>query len=502
LLDDPDVLEAARERLFDGEVHVARAWIDAVEDVAAAYRALDDAYLRERAADVLDVGWRLVRNLLDVTGPALDLPETRSVVITDNLAPSHVGALDPEVVQAVVCAEGSTLSHSAILLRSLGVPAVFGAGPVVLDVDDGTVVGIDGQEGLVWPDPPEDVQERLTEQRQQWITRQERLRADADAPAVTTDDVAIEVAANVGLPADAQRAAEQGADGVGLLRTEVLFGDRQEAPTEDEQVDALTAVAAALDGRSVIVRTLDVGGDKPLPFLQPPDPEANPFLGVRGVRLLLRHPELFQTHCRAILRVAHAHPLKVMFPMVTTLDDLEQARALLDDAQATLDVEGIPHGGPLEVGIMIETPASALQAAQFVPHVDFFSIGTNDLTQYVMAADRGNAPLAALADALHPAVLGAIARVTEAARAHGRWVGVCGEVAADVEAAPILVGLGVTELSVRPPAVPRLKAVLRTLSQSDCQALADEVLGYTRAAEVRTRSRALLSECAPDLLAS
>ncbi|NBC18426.1 MAG: phosphoenolpyruvate--protein phosphotransferase [Bacteroidetes bacterium] len=500
LLDDPDVLAAARERLFDGGVHVARAWIDAVEDVADSYRALDDAYLRERAADVLDVGWRLVRTLLGETGPALDLPESPSVVITDDLAPSHVGALDPEVVQGVVCAEGSTLSHSAILLRSLGVPAVFGAGPAVLDVDDGTVVGVDGQEGLVWPGPPEDVQERLTERRQQWITRQERLRADADAPAVTTDGVAIEVAANVGLPADAQRAAEQGADGVGLLRTEVLFGDRQEAPTEDEQVDALTAVAAALDGRPVIVRTLDVGGDKPLPFLQLPDPEANPFLGVRGVRLLLRHPDLFQTHCRAILRAAHAHPLKVMFPMVTTLDDLEQARAILDDAQAALDADGIPHGGPLEVGIMIETPASALQAAQLAHHVDFFSIGTNDLTQYVMAADRGNAALAPLADALHPAVLAAIARVTEAAREHGIWVGVCGEVAADPLAAPVLVGLGVTELSVRASAVPLVKALVRMLSSDTCQTLADAVLRCPDAAAVRARSRALLADTAPDLL--
>jgi phosphoenolpyruvate-protein phosphotransferase len=369
----------------------------------------------------------------------------------------------------------------------------------VLDVESGTVIGVDGQEGLVWPEPTEAVRERLTEQRQQWIDRQERLRAEADAPAVTTDSVAIEVAANVGLPADAQRAAEQGADAVGLLRTEVLFGDCQEAPSEEAQVEALTAVADALGGRSVIVRTLDVGGDKPLPFLQPPDPEANPFLGVRGVRLLLRHPDLFRIHCRAILRAAYAHPLKVMFPMVTTLDDLERARAILDDAQAALDAEGVDHGGSLEVGIMIETPASAWQAAQFAPHVAFFSIGTNDLTQYVMAADRGNAALAPLADALQPAVLAALARVTEAGQSHDCWVGVCGEVAADPVAVPVLVGLGITELSVRASAVPLVKALVRMLDSDACRSLADEALRCPNAAAVRARSRALLADTCPDL---
>ena len=277
----------------------------------------------------------------------------------------------------------------------------------------------------------------------------------------------MEVFANIGSAADAARAVEQGAEGVGLLRTEFLFLDRAEPPSEDEQVEVLSEIARAMEGRPVVVRTLDAGADKPLPFLRQ-EPEDNPFLGRRGIRLSLAEPELLRTQLRAILRVAAEHPLKVMFPMVATLDEVRAARALLADAR-----DGLGSGAELEVGVMVEVPALALQAAQFAPEVDFFSIGTNDLAQYTMAAERGNAALAALLDVSRPPVFALIAAVTEAADAHGRWVGVCGELAGEPDAAVVLAGLGVRELSMAPSRIPAVKAALR---ESDTEGAAAAAL--------------------------
>jgi phosphoenolpyruvate-protein phosphotransferase len=301
---------------------------------------------------------------------------------------------------------------------------------------------------------------------------------------VTRDGRRIEVVANIGSPDDVPPAIENGAEGVGLLRTEFLFLERDSMPSEDEQYAAYTSVAKALEGRPLVLRTLDVGADKPLPYL-PLRPEANPFLGVRGIRLALEQPELLETQLRAVLRAAAEYPVKVMFPMVATLEEYRQAKAVLADARVALERAGALTPDELEVGVMVEVPAAALAAEQFAPEVDFFSLGTNDLVQYTMAAERGNASVAALADGLNPSVLRLIRIVADAASGHGKWVGVCGELASDPEAVPVLVGLGVGELSANGPAIPAVKQAVRGVDAEEARELADRALELSSAGEVR-----------------
>jgi phosphocarrier protein FPr len=400
------------------------------------------------------------------------------VLVADDLTPGQAAVLDPDRVRAVVLAGGSPTSHASILIRSLGIPAVCGAGSAVLDLAEGSELVVDGTAGRIVsaPDPStlEGYRDRAT------LAAEQRARevADAARPAVTTDGVLVEVAANVASVAEARGAAAAGADGAGLIRTELVFLDRERPPTADEQEREYRAMAMAfgesVGGRSITIRTLDVGGDKPLPYLPQPA-EANPYLGLRGLRLSLTRPELLTEQLTAVCRVAREAPVKVMFPMVSTVDELLAARRLLDSV-------GCPQG--LRVGIMVEVPAAALSIDAFLPHLDFVSIGTNDLTQYTLAAERGNPTVAELADPLDPAVLRLIAEVGR--RAAGRVpVSVCGEVAADPLAVPLLLGAGVTELSVAVSAVPAVKAVVRALDLRDCIDLAKRCLEATSAAEVR-----------------
>jgi phosphocarrier protein FPr len=310
-------------------------------------------------------------------------------------------------------------------------------------------------------------------------------RTHAAEPALTLDGHRIEVVANIGSPDDVPAALASGAEGVGLLRTEFLFLERDSMPTEDDQCAAYSRIAEALEGRPLVLRTLDVGADKPLPYV-PAQAEANPFLGVRGIRLGLARPELLETQLRAVLRTSAEHPLKVMFPMVATLEEYRQARSALERVREELEQAGTAVSRDLEVGIMIEVPAAALAANAFAPEVDFFSLGTNDLTQYTMAAERGNASVVGLADGLHPSVLRLIQIVVEAAGRHDRWVGVCGELASDLTAVPVLVGLGITELSANAPAIPAVKQAVRDVDRDAARTLAHEALRLSSATEVRT----------------
>lgn len=497
VLDDDAVLGPARAAVFERRASAARAWLDAVEAIADRYRALEDAYQRERAEDVLDVGRRVALRLLaadadrrGATGAGASASAAAdaaarepAIVIARELTPLDAAALDPATVAAIATAGGGPTSHGAILARALGVPAVVGLGPAVLELAPGTRAVLDGDRGLLIPSPDADVERAYAERRRRAAADAERARAVAADPATTRDGVRIEVAANAGEATDAAVAVAAGADGIGLLRTEFAFLDRDRAPTEGEQAEQYAAAAAALDGRPLIIRTLDAGADKPLPYLGMPA-EDNPFLGVRGLRLGLARPRLLATQLRAVLRTAAAHAnVKLMFPMVATVDELRAARALLDEARAA--VADPPREG-FEVGIMVEVPAAALTARQLAREVDFFSIGTNDLTQYVLAAERGNAALAPLADGLHPAVLRLIAQVCDAAAEHGRWVGVCGELGADLAAVPLLVGLGVRELSVAPPSVAAVKARVRELDTDAAAALARRALAAPTAAAVRS----------------
>jgi multiphosphoryl transfer protein len=451
LLDDDALLDPTQAAI-DAGATAERAWYDAAQEVAARYRALSEPLLQERATDVLDVGRRV---LTAISGDESGGSGAVGVVIADELTPADAASLDPETVLGIATARGSVTAHAAILARALGLPAVVGLGPAVLEITDGTALLLDGEAGTILVDPSPQAQDQAQKRREREAERHAVAVRQAADPAVMGDGTPVEVFANLGATGEAARAVELGAEGVGLLRTEFLFLGRDRLPDEDEQAETLRQIAVALQGRPLIVRTLDAGADKPLPALPMP-PEANPFLGVRGIRLGLARPDVLGTQLRAILRVAVEHPVRAMLPMVATQAEVLATRALLDEARAQTGITV-----PLELGIMVEVPAAALAAAHLAEHVDFFSLGTNDLTQYTMAAERGDARLAALLAGPQPAVLRLVQATVEGARAHGRWVGVCGELAGDPAAAVLLAGLGVTELSMAPGLIPEVKAALR-----------------------------------------
>jgi phosphocarrier protein FPr len=477
LLDDPELVKAALDRIEDGYA-AARAWHEVTEAQAEELAALQSELLAARAADVRDVARRVLRILAGAEEGRPSLPDDPVVLVAQDLSPSDTVALDLNRVLGFCTAAGGPNSHTAILARALGLPAIVGAGSDVLALSDGVQVILDGASGVLNARPDDEALVAAREAKRRRAMRRAVALEAAGQPAITRDGHRMEIVANIGGVAESVQAAERGAEGVGLLRTEFLFLERSSAPTEDEQFEAYRDIARALDGQPVIVRTLDIGGDKPIPYLPVPY-EENPFLGERGIRLCLARPELLRTQLRALLRASEHGFLRVMFPMIADLEELRRAKALVQEVRAELGV------APIEVGIMIEVPSAALLAEVFAREVDFFSIGTNDLTQYTMAMDRTHPTLAGQADGLHPAVLRLVDLTVRGAHATDKWVGVCGELAADPQAVPILVGLGVDELSVNVPAVPIVKAQVRALELSKAQELAAQALQCGTAAEVR-----------------
>jgi phosphocarrier protein FPr len=484
-LEDPELIDAAVRHIEIDHDNAARAWSRANSQIVARYSSLQDPYLRERAADLLDVGHQVLEALGAKKSAALALAEPR-IIIADDLTPSQVSNLDPRLALGVILLDGGPTAHSSILLRALGVPAVVQARAFFspADLDGPGLVACDGTTGEIWFHPSAEELGRLRARQADERLRAEEEKKAAALPGATLDGQRVEILANAGQTADAVAALDSNADGIGLLRTEFLFLDRADAPAEDEQVAALAAIADPMQGRPVVVRTLDIGGDKPLPYAAAA-PEQNPFLGVRAVRLCFAQPELFAVHLRAILRAGHGRDFRIMFPMIADTSDLVRARAALTQAHDDLAKAGVAHAWPVPTGIMIEIPSAALGAAALAEQADFFSIGTNDLTQYALAADRGNPALACYQDPLHPAVLRLIDSTVRGARLHHRPVAVCGEAAADEIAAPIFVGLGVRELSLSPAKMPRIKAALRQRKMNELEALAQEALECATAAEVR-----------------
>ena len=476
LIDDADLLGDVHERIRRGSP-AARSWLDAVSEVECELANVADPYLRARAADVRDVGQQVARVL--VGAPALSI-EGEGVLVADDLTPAQVAELDADRVRGLVLASGSPTGHSAILARSRAIPAVVAAGPDVLDVPVGATIALDGSTGQVYVDPDAETLARLRRLDDEARAQAARALDAARSPAITADGVEVAVGANLGSVDDARAAAHHGADLAGLVRTEFLYLDRRVAPSVEEQVEVYRALGEALGGRPITLRTLDVGGDKPLPYLPQP-PEANPFLGVRGIRLALAERQLLEDQLRAVVAVAHDNPVDLMFPMVSTVAELVEVRAMLDQAVAA---SGRARPDDLRVGIMVEVPATALKAPAFVDHVDFFSIGTNDLTQYALAAERGNASVAGIADPLDPGVLRLIDAVCRAAEGRS-LVSVCGELAADERAVPLLVGLGVRELSVAPSSVPGVKEAVRRISTAADADLVARCLSAPGAEQVR-----------------
>jgi phosphoenolpyruvate-protein phosphotransferase/dihydroxyacetone kinase phosphotransfer subunit len=483
LLDDDALLAAAHARI-DGGAAAEAAWREASDETAAQWRALDDELLRARAIDVLDASGRVLAALAG-REPRAGIDKA-GIVVAAELTPREAAGLDPELVRGIATAHGTATTHAAILARALGIPAAVGLGPALLMIAQGTPLLLDGGEGTVLVAPDEGVAQSVRERAKQAAARRRAALARAAEPAVTRDGTLIEVAANLGGADEATRAVELGADGVGLLRTEFLFLDRPQLPSEEQQAATLERIATALAGRPLIVRTLDAGADKPLPGVPMP-PEANPFLGRRGLRLSLQQPELLAAQLRAILRIAARHPLKLMFPMVATPAELDAALDAVAEARAATGVDA-----PIEVGIMIEVPAAALISERLARRADFFSIGTNDLTQYTMAAERGNELVAGLLAGPQPAVLRLIEAACAGAAAHHRWVGVCGELAGDPAVALLLVGLGVRELSMAAPLVAEVKQALRAVSIADAQAAAQQALQATDAVQARALAAKLL----------
>ena len=477
MLEDPGLLDIAESALAKGK-SAAYAWQRAYTTQAERLAKLKNAVMAGRAADLRDVGRRVLGIL---TGQPVEEPRIPpgSILIAEDLAPSDTAKLNPKEVLGFATVGGGATSHVAILARALDIPAVAGIEPRALELANGSDVILDGGKGQLRINPNPDEVRRITEAKARMAAKKAADLAAAFEPATTTDGHNVEVVANIGGLKDAQKGMTLGAEGVGLLRSEFLYLDRANAPTEDEQTQIYAEIAAALDGKPLIIRTLDVGGDKPLAYLPMPR-EENPMLGIRGVRIGLDRPEILRTQVRAILRAGKGNRIRMMFPMIATLDEIRSVKGLVEEERAKL-----PDTDPVELGIMVEVPSTAVLARQFAREVSFFSIGTNDLTQYTLAMDRGHPKLGAKADAMNPAILQLIAQTVAGAAAEGKWVGICGGMASDPQAVPILVGLGVKELSCSVPAIPMVKAAVRERSFADCQALAQQALAQGTAAEVR-----------------
>jgi phosphocarrier protein FPr len=480
LLSDPDLLDLATAAISQGK-SAGFAWRAAFTSYADKLAKLKNEILAGRANDIRDIGRRVLRLIAGIKEAAFEVPDD-AILIAEDLTPSDTASLDRNKVLGFCTIGGGATSHVAILARSLNIPAICGIEDAALQLANGTPVILEGSKGCLRLNPSPEEVSSIRERQLKLAKRQAEELAAAFEPATTTDGVCVEVVANIGGLEEAQHSVKLGGEGVGLLRSEFLYLERTEAPSEAEQDKIYSDIAKSLGkDRTFVVRTLDVGGDKPLPYLPMPA-EENPFLGVRGVRLCLAEPELLHTQIRAILRSAEHAKLAIMFPMITSLEEVREVKRIVAEEKAVLGVTAA-----VQIGIMVEVPATAVMAEIFAREVDFFSIGTNDLTQYTLAMDRGHPKLAKDADAMHPGVLRLIANTVKGAHTHGKWVGVCGGIASDPSAVPLLIGMGVDELSVSVPAIPAVKALVRTLSKADCQKLAAEVLQIGTVAEVRTR---------------
>ena len=495
MLDDPLLTERVVEKVQAGML-IEQAVLDATGELAGMLAAMEDELFAARAADIQDVGRRVVRILLGLPDTALNSLKTPSVIVARDLTPSDTANLEPDLALGFCTAEGGLTSHSAILARTLGIPAVVGLGAALLDkVQAGVDLVLDGGAGVVIAHPGEKTAKSYRETRSRLEARMQELKAGAGQLAHTLDGRRVEVAANIGEVETAREAVEFGAEGVGLLRTEFLYLNETRAPSEQQQVDIYRAIFAALDGRPVIIRTLDIGGDKPPSYLPFPE-EMNPFLGWRAIRMCLDDPALFKTQLRAILRAAVGHDVRIMFPMIIGLDELRAARALLAEAAGELRAAGQEFAAALPVGIMVETPAAAVLVEQLAEAADFFSLGTNDLTQYTLAVDRGNQKVAGLFQPLHPGVLRMIKLTIDGAHARGKWVGMCGELAGMQKAIPILLGLGLDEFSMAARSIPAAKRLIGRLSDARAREIAAQALSLATAAQIEAFMQGVLQELA------
>ncbi|MCG8479231.1 MAG: phosphoenolpyruvate--protein phosphotransferase [Spirochaetales bacterium] len=483
-LEDPTFGEEIRSRIESEELLGESATRLVTDELVAEFSEIDDEYFAGRATDIRDLGGRMIRRLSGIENDPFDDVSEPSIILAHDLTPSDTVSMDRTKVLALCTEIGSATSHTAIIARSLGIPAIVGLG--ALDVDSRAPAIVDAVEGRLIVEPDTETVSTYRARKDDFDSRRTHLLQRAREPARTTDGALIEVVANIGGAEDARQAIEHGAEGVGLLRTEFLFLDRATLPDEEEQYRVYRQIVDLFERRPVVVRTLDVGGDKPLPSVPMPA-ESNPFLGQRAIRLALDDPErLLLPQLRALLRASHDRNLKIMFPMVATSGEVKRLQAALAGVRVELNRRGVPYARDVEIGIMVEIPAAAVAARRLARLVDFFSIGTNDLTQYILAADRTNERVATLADSFEPAVLNVIRMVIDAAHGEGKRVGMCGEMAGDPLAIPLLLGMGLDEFSMSPSAIPDAKERLRALSREALRDVVSQCLDAESAAEVRS----------------
>ncbi|GGJ80240.1 phosphotransferase system enzyme I (PtsI) [Anoxybacillus voinovskiensis] len=482
VLSDPELLNPIKEKISLEQVNAEYALDEVASMFVAMFEAMDNEYMKERAADIRDVTKRVLAHLLGVTMSNPSLISEEVVIIAEDLTPSDTAQLNRQYVKGFTTDIGGRTSHSAIMARSLEIPAVVGTKVVTAEIENGDLIIVDGLDGRVVVNPSEEELAQYNEKRARFEAQKAEWAKLVHEPTVTSDGYHVELAANIGTPDDVKGVLANGAEGIGLYRTEFLYMGRSELPTEEEQFVAYKTVLERMEGKPVVVRTLDIGGDKELPYLELPK-EMNPFLGFRAIRLCLEMQEMFRTQLRALLRASVYGNLKIMFPMIATVDEFRQAKAVLLEEKEKLVQAGVPVA-EFEVGMMVEIPAAAVLADQFAKEVDFFSIGTNDLIQYTMAADRMNERVSYLYQPYNPAILRLIANVIDAAHKEGKWAGMCGEMAGEELAIPILLGLGLDEFSMSATSVLRARSQLKKLSKEETASLKETILSMNTAEEV------------------
>lgn len=483
ILDDPEIIKPVEEKISNEQVNAPTALTDVTSQFVTIFESMDNEYMKERAADVRDVSKRVLAHILGVTLPNPSMIDENVVIIGNDLTPSDTAQLNKEFVQGFVTNIGGRTSHSAIMSRSLEIASVVGTKSITEEVQQGDMIIVDGMTGEVIINPTEDEVIAYQNKRERFFKDKEELKKLRDEETTTVDGVNVELAANIGTPKDLDGVMDNGAEGIGLYRTEFLYMGRDEMPSEDEQFEAYKSVLEEMDGKRVVVRTLDIGGDKELPYLNLPE-EMNPFLGYRAIRLCLNEPEIFRPQLRALLRASTYGKLSIMFPMVATVQEFRDAKALLNEEKEKLIKEGVEVAEDIELGIMVEIPATAALADVFAKEVDFFSIGTNDLIQYTMAADRMSERVSYLYQPYNPSILRLVKQVIDASHQEGKWTGMCGEMAGDATAIPVLLGLGLDEFSMSATSVLKARRQIKGLSQNEMRELANRALDCVSADEV------------------
>ena len=489
---DPSLSDGIKSLVESSHTNVVAATAQTIETFANIFLGMEDAYMRERGADIKDIGDRLMRNLLGMNPRGLSHISGEVILVAQDLAPSDTASLDKNVVKGIVTAAGGPTSHAAIMARTLEIPAVMGVGDIESFVDGDKAVVL-GTDGIVEMNPSDADWDEYTNQAAAFQEELKRLRESANLEATTTDGHHVELFGNIGKAKDAKNALTMGAQGIGLYRTEFLYMENDELPAEDVQFEEYKKVAQDMKGKPVIIRTMDIGGDKELKCLDLPS-EMNPFLGYRAIRISLNRPDIFKVQLRALLRASAFGDIHIMYPMIASVEEVKQANAMLDECKEELIADGKEFNKDIKVGIMIEVPAAAVISPILAKYVDFFSIGTNDLCQYTLAVDRMNEAIGSLYQPLHPGVLRLIKHVIDASHEQGKFTGMCGELASDPVATMILLGLGLDEFSMTASSIPLIKNILRSVSKAECEEVANKAFTMDTAEEITGYAKSVLIE--------